>query len=1180
MTYRPLRGSALLVFIALAFSSRMAVAVPNIAITSQTLNQQFLTATATGSYAYGVPNTGSNLALIVTVGQTTSTATISSVQWDPDTTMTGNVQSLTCAAGNQVVMGTSRRIAICTLMNPTTSSGHGQITVTLTGGTDTFTSSATTMSGVSGFRTSTTSPANATFGSGWAGCSAVSGGYTCSLSVTTVAGDAVFDMVGQGEPTDNTTRTYTAGTGQTKHEDSASLNNNNNNRVATSTAIASGTSTTMSWTYGGATNTNGVAQVALPIIPASTVTAARLGARGAVRYGAAGTRIAWQTEEEASHLGFEIWRESRDGSRTRVGSGLIPGSTFATGEYPMAGRRGYEAWDDGGRPGDRYWLEEIAAHGPPRWHGPIVPSLSSTREGSALRRGAPPPTPQPSLNAADAPLIVARPTSALTPASACANPAASVASVKIAVSSTGWYHVDSAALLAGGLPADADPGELALYADGQPVAFRVAVGGGRVEAIEFYGQGVDTRETATRIYWLVPNGGAAARRTGRADEWRGDPQGSADVSPSTYLAETTFRERTLYFAALLNGAADNFFGAVLSTAPVTESVVVPDPSANETTTLEVALQGASDDPHAVDVAVGEVDLGTLSWSGQTPVVQSFTVPAGVFVDGPNAITLTPTSASGVGLVDHLRVQFQRPYRAIADRLEATAPAGVPVALTGFSRPDVRVYDVTDPGAPVELRGTLFADGASYGVTVALPSGPSPRILRAQSSAGLAAPDSVTTNVPSSLCAGAGAEITVVAPRAFFPQLAPWIAARTGAGWSIELADVEDVFDEMTYGAHHAAAITDLVRVRRAGAAPRTNYLLLAGGASVDPRNFLGKGVPDLVPTALIDTYSIETASDETLADLNGDGIAELTVGRWPARTADQLTALVGATLAFDDGSLFERGSLVVEGTGGDPVFASESAELAAVLSPTPDLLDTTGLDPVTAHASLVSHWSQSPSFVQYFGHGSEQIWQDLLSVDDIGDLSTGGRGAVVNAMTCLNGLFQDVYQTCLAEQLLQTPGGAVTVWASADLTEAGAQGALAAAFANGVHTMSVGAAAHAARLATGGAGRALIFFGDPTLLGTPAARPQSTAADAGAPVDAGAPSAGPTDAAISVPQSAAIGVAVAAPAAEASSPAESIHLGSGCSCRTAESSSRLLPMVVLAAFVASIIRRRKPRANN
>jgi MYXO-CTERM domain-containing protein len=445
---------------------------------------------------------------------------------------------------------------------------------------------------------------------------------------------------------------------------------------------------------------------------------------------------------------------------------------------------------------------------------------------------------------------------------------------------------------------------------------------------------------------------------------------------------------------------------------------------------------------------------------------------------------------------------------VGDQIEAVAPGGAVLTLTGFTRSDIRAFDVTDPNAPLELTAAPISTADGYGITVQLAADGGSRIVRAQSSAAAAStPDAVTANVASSICQSAGAEVAVIAPRAFFPALAPWVTARSAAGWSVELDDIEDVFDEMTYGAHQAAAITSFVRLRRGGAAPRTRYLLLAGGASFDPRNFLGKNAPDLVPTALIDTDAIETASDEALADLDGDGLAELAVGRWPSRTPDDLAALVAATLALDGQGPFDRGALIVTGTSGDPSFLAAADQLAAVLPAAPDRYDPSGLAAASAAAGLATHWSAGPSFVQYFGHGSEQIWEGLLSVGTATSLGAPGRPAVVCAMTCLNGLFQDVYQDCLAEDLLQAPGAAVAVWASADLYDAGAQAALAANFAASARSMALGSAAHAARVATGGAGRAMILFGDPTLFGAPTPTSGSAAdgaADSGAPSDAGA----------------------------------------------------------------------------
>ena len=113
--------------------------------------------------------------------------------------------------------------------------------------------------------------------------------------------------------------------------------------------------------------------------------------------------------------------------------------------------------------------------------------------------------------------------------------------MKIAVSSTGWYRVEAAALSLAGLVDLGDGSRLALWADGQPVAFQ-AIGDGALQAIEFYGQAPDTRETGTRIYWLVsgsdsgrsiptqaPAGGAATLAAGSYS-----PRSRSRSAPSTW----------------------------------------------------------------------------------------------------------------------------------------------------------------------------------------------------------------------------------------------------------------------------------------------------------------------------------------------------------------------------------------------------------------------------------------------------------------------------------------------------------------------------------------------------------------------------------------------------------------------------------------------------------------------
>jgi Peptidase family C25 len=1088
--------------LALASWASAARATPNIGITFETKGQITSTTPVTSlAYAHAVPSTGSNLALIVTVGSTNSTGDVGSVVWDPDTTISGNEQTLTCPVALDIVSGTSRRMAICTLMNPTTSSGHGQVTVTLTAA-DTFTSSATTMTGVASTATGTGSGGGKEF-STWSNCN---GGttmtnYVCTTPVTTVVDQVVFDMMGQGEATDNTTRTYTAsGTGQHKHEDSASLSNNNNLRVATSITIATGTTTTLVWTCGGSTGTNGVGQVILLINAASSVTAARMGPIEAVRYGDAGVRVAWRTEEEVSHLGFRVWREV-GGVRARLGGGLLPGSMFSTGDFPLGGRRPYELWDPHPVAGARYWLEEIATAGPSRFHGPIVSTTADPARVAAMRGASVPAAPalRPyALSSLDVQLPVSRRLTStgvvsVAPATitgaplhdadpTCANPPAWAPSVKIAVSATGWTRVEGAALVSAGLSADADPARLALYADGRPVAMKV-IGDGRVDAVEFYGAGLDTRETATHVYWLVA-GDADPRRVAIAARAPAGP-----ITPS-YAATIERRDRDVYFAALLNGPADNFFGATITDAPVAQTLDVSAPvtAAGTTATLEVALQGATLGAHDVGVSLGGVALGRLTWSGRAAAVTELEVPAGLLAAGTQTIALTPAvGASDVSIVDHLTLTYARLFEATGDTLVASVPAGASASLAGFSSADVRVVDLADPAAPVELPVAVTAAGdGTFTALVTMAAGGAAHRVLAFTGASVSSADAVTANHPSSLCATRGAELAVVAPAMFFDALAPFVAARRAAGWTVDLIDVEDVYDEMSYGAHTAAALTSFVRRRRAGPlAPRTRSLLLVGDASLDPRNFLGKDVPDLVPTRLIDTTTIETASDDALADLDGDGVPELAVGRWPARTPDDVSGFVTRTLSLGATTPFARGALVVAGASGGFDFSGPAEDvLAAAPGAGGAFLDVGALGG-GARATLGDLWSRGPSFVAYLGHGSQGVWEDLLSMDDLSGTDPVGAPAVVASMTCLNGLFQDVYQDCLAERLMRADNGAAAVWASATLEDAGGESALALAFEGKLASLSLGEAARQTKAALPGASQAMILFGDPTLFGAP-----------------------------------------------------------------------------------------------
>src|SRR5207248_1336781 len=83
---------------------------------------------------------------------------------------------------------------------------------------------------------------------------------------------------------------------------------------------------------------------------------------------------------------------------------------------------------------------------------------------------------------------------------------------------------------------------------------------------------------------------------------------------------------------------------------------------------------------------------------------------------------------------------------------------------------------------------------------------------------------------------------------------------------------------------------------------KPQYLVLAGDASVDPRNYLGFGFFDFVPTRIVPTAELKTASDDWFSDFNNTGFATIATGRLPARTVTDARTMVSKVVGYATGS--------------------------------------------------------------------------------------------------------------------------------------------------------------------------------------------------------------------------------------------------------------------------------------
>jgi hypothetical protein len=389
------------------------------------------------------------------------------------------------------------------------------------------------------------------------------------------------------------------------------------------------------------------------------------------------------------------------------------------------------------------------------------------------------------------------------------------------------------------------------------------------------------------------------------------------------------------------------------------------------------------------------------------------------------------------LVESIRLTYWRSYRADADALRFSATGGQRVTVGGFSSTAIRVLDITEADAVWEVSGVVTPQDAEGAVTLTVP-GSGARTLLAFTPAQAKPVAAVTANKPSHWRHfRQGADLLIISHGDFMNSIEPLRAQRQSQGLRVAVVDVEDIYDEFNAGHKTAYAVRDFLSYAATQWVPAPRFVLLVGDASLDPRNYLGFGAYDFMPTKLIDTQLMETASDDWLADFDNDGLAEMAVGRLPARTVEDADRLVAKIVGYTQAGA-GSGVLLVADLNDGFDFAAVDEALWELIPPSVPVeeIDRGQMDAAVAKSQLLASLNRGPVLVNYTGHASVDLWRgNLLTADDAAQLSNGERLSVVVTMTCLNGYFHDAALDSLAEALLNTERGeAVAVWAPSGMT--------------------------------------------------------------------------------------------------------------------------------------------------
>jgi hypothetical protein len=648
---------------------------------------------------------------------------------------------------------------------------------------------------------------------------------------------------------------------------------------------------------------------------------------------------------------------------------------------------------------------------------------------------------------------------------------------KIHTREPGLYVLSRSALQGAGLPVDTvDPRTFKLYSMGQQAATLVTGQADGVfdagDVILFYNPGLSTRYTDVNVFWLTYGGAQGMRMAQRASQ-------TAATEASSFKHPVRVEQNLAYVSSLpLQPGFDHWYMHLVTAAgagitknqdyPVNLTGVA---GGSQTASLEFRMAGNTTGTHHVRMLVNGNQVYDSTWSGRTVVTPTLTFPQSHLTGGANTLRLqlvNDTAGQGFDQIytDWFSLSYARTYASEGDRLAFGGDAAGPVkyGVTGFTTPSVELYDVTDPAQPIQFTG--FTVGSEAGLGNVLRFGddrPSARRYLALALAQRLAPLQITLDAPSDLLSPtSGADYILVSHADFLAALQPLAAHRSAQGLRVATVDVQDVYDQFGFGMMSAEAIRDFLAHAYANwPGNRPTYVTLVGDGTYDPRRYLATSGATYLPPFLemVDPSLGETASDnQFVAIAGGDLLPDMHVGRLPANTAQQATAMVDKIIAYegvpanedwlkhvlfvaDDlegggGNFYELSDAIADGY--DPVYTSRK------LLPSPYVADKVYLgqtcdlsnpaSSVECRQQIAQRINAGALLVSYIGHGTKTYWaqEKLYDLTALAGLGNTGRLPVMLPMTCNEGFFHeaDASLESLSEAGVREAGaGVVASWA-------------------------------------------------------------------------------------------------------------------------------------------------------
>lgn len=641
--------------------------------------------------------------------------------------------------------------------------------------------------------------------------------------------------------------------------------------------------------------------------------------------------------------------------------------------------------------------------------------------------------------------------------------------LRIRTGGRGLYRLTYDDLLTAGVPlASSDPTTFAMSYLGQPIGIEVTGDGDSTfepgELVIFYAEPYQGRYQANNVYWFTFGGPAGARMASRSVT----PTGTEPlVTTITQTLHVEFdREYRSDYPRPKD--ADHWFDTPLSpdiatgilTATRTYDLALDDVLVHGHLFVTAALHGGADRPanpdKSIAIRLNNHALGTYQWEGLTDYLATANAPASWLDGSPNRISLVAAISQLPGnefysvSPDWVDITYPALAEAEGDRIyvESVVGGANRIAIAGFSTPQTQVYDVRDPHQPVRLTTTqAVATGGTYTIHFWDAALPKPTYFLS-SQAALTAPLAIEPDFPSSWSSPSHeADYIAVVHPSLWNAIQPLMDHRTAEGLRVAKVDVQDVYDEWSFGRRDPEAIRSFLTFAYQhwnGTGPRPQYVLLVGDGHYDFTGVSGSTLPNLIPPYLIDVdpWLGETAADNRFVSVDGpsDYLPDMAVGRIPATSAAEVTAVVNKIVAYEttapSGDWQNRVVFVADNNSDSAGnFHAYSDEIRLNWLPTSYQSQTIYYyrDYFSAPAmrtAIKNAFNADAFYLQWFGHSGKFRWglNLLFNIFDPPALTANDTWPVTAAYSCWAGYFINLttnYQSLGETLLLSAQRGSV-----------------------------------------------------------------------------------------------------------------------------------------------------------